>query len=167
MCRFTEIVESNLTLSNPNSKKAYIPIPSHSRPSHHSIILSSHPHHPITYHPQVNAESGAVTLMSTIIAAVLVIIALLFFTGAFYYIPMCAFAAVINVSMLSMMDFHQIVNAYRLARSTNDIILRQYNAVYANEQPPYFSPSRFLLFLFFVLFLFHSLRSCAFLNLIS
>jgi SulP family sulfate permease len=61
----------------------------------------------------VNAESGAVTLVSTLIAAVLMILALLFFTQLFYYIPMCCLGAVIQISVLSMMDFQKMQQAYK------------------------------------------------------
>ena len=71
----------------------------------------------------VNAESGAVTLVSTLIAAVLMILALLFFTGAFYYIPMCVLAAVINISVLSMMDFQEMINAYKCDKKDFVVIL--------------------------------------------
>ena len=95
------MVESNIHLPNPEF----------------NLIESSlsHPRsHPSQFsYPQANAESGAVTLVSTLIAAVLMILALLFFTGAFYYIPMCVLAAVINISVLSMMDFQEMVNAYK------------------------------------------------------
>ena len=61
----------------------------------------------------INAESGAVTLLSTFIAAVLIVFALFFFAHWFYYIPVSSLGAVVIISVLSMMDFQEMVNAYR------------------------------------------------------
>ena len=60
----------------------------------------------------VNAESGARTQLSSVVAATLMIFAVQFCTGMFYYIPMSTLGAVIVVSVLSMMDFAAMQTAY-------------------------------------------------------
>lgn len=61
----------------------------------------------------VSVESGAMTQMSSIICATLMLIALFLFTRFFYYIPMAVLAAIIEVSILSMVDFRSMIDAYR------------------------------------------------------
>jgi SulP family sulfate permease len=62
----------------------------------------------------VNAESGAKSPLSGCIAATLMILALLFFTPYFYYIPMCTLGAIIQVSVISMLDFPTMMETYRV-----------------------------------------------------
>jgi sulfate permease, SulP family len=64
----------------------------------------------------VNAESGAMTQMAAIITAIAMVIALCLFTKWFYYIPMSVLAAVIEVSVLSMIDFESMRKAYSVDR---------------------------------------------------
>lgn len=62
----------------------------------------------------VNVESGARTQLSGCIAATLIILALLFFTKWFYFIPMAILGAIINVSVVSLIDFDDMMNAYKI-----------------------------------------------------
>lgn len=62
----------------------------------------------------VNAESGATTQMSMCICAILILISLLVLTSFFYYIPMCVLSAVIEVSVISMVDFESMLKAYMI-----------------------------------------------------
>jgi SulP family sulfate permease len=64
----------------------------------------------------VNAESGAQTQMAACITATCMIIALCTLTSFFYYIPMCVLAAIIEVSIISMIDFDSMVKAYHQDR---------------------------------------------------
>jgi sulfate permease, SulP family len=62
----------------------------------------------------VNAESGAQTQMSMCICGALILLSLLTLTSFFYYIPMCVLSAVIEVSVISMIDFESMFKAYRI-----------------------------------------------------
>eukprot|EP01040_Poterioochromonas_malhamensis_P003310 gene3310-3532_t len=64
----------------------------------------------------VNAESGAMTQLSSCFTATFMIIALLSLTSFFYYIPMTVLAAVIEVSIISMIDFDSMIKAYKKDR---------------------------------------------------
>lgn len=64
----------------------------------------------------VNAESGAMTQMTSCFVAIFMILALLTLTSLFYYIPMAVLAAVIEVSIISMLDFASMVKAYQIDR---------------------------------------------------
>jgi SulP family sulfate permease len=62
----------------------------------------------------VNAESGAQTQLAGCITATFMIIALFSITSFFYYIPMTVLSAVIEVSIISMIDFQAMIQAYRI-----------------------------------------------------
>lgn len=62
----------------------------------------------------VNAESGAQTQISGCIAALCIMISLELFTPIFYYIPMAMLGAIIEVSVASMIDFDEMIKAYRI-----------------------------------------------------
>ena len=56
----------------------------------------------------VNAESGAQTPLSGVITGLLIFISLISITSIFYYIPMASLGAIIQISVISMMDFEQL-----------------------------------------------------------
>ena len=62
----------------------------------------------------VNAESGAQTQLSGILVGLLMLISVQCLTSLFYYIPMCVLAAVIEISIISMVDFRSMIKAYRV-----------------------------------------------------
>lgn len=62
----------------------------------------------------VNAESGAKTQLSAIMCAIMMLIALFLFTSFFYYIPMTVLAAIIEVSIINMVDFQSMRDAYKI-----------------------------------------------------
>ncbi|RYH26438.1 sulfate permease, partial [archaeon] len=62
----------------------------------------------------VNAEAGAVTQISGVITASFILLAVLTLTSSLYYIPMSSLAAVIEVSIISMLDFTSMRNAYHV-----------------------------------------------------
>jgi SulP family sulfate permease len=64
----------------------------------------------------VNAESGAQTQLSGMIAASLMLLAVQFLTSLFYYIPMAVLGAIIQVSVVSMLDFDAMFKAYHTHR---------------------------------------------------
>lgn len=64
----------------------------------------------------VNFESGAETQLAGILVALLVLFFVQFLTPLFFFIPMCVLAAIIIVSVLSMIDFEAMVSAYRTHR---------------------------------------------------
>ncbi|VEF47641.1 sulfate transporter [Bacillus freudenreichii] len=55
----------------------------------------------------VNYQSGARTPLATMITSVLIILTLLFFTGAFYYLPNTVLAAIIMVAVYSLIDIKE------------------------------------------------------------
>jgi SulP family sulfate permease len=62
----------------------------------------------------VNAESGAMTQFSGIICGSLMLLALFVFTQFFYYIPMTVLGAIIEVSIIGMIDFQSMREAYKI-----------------------------------------------------
>ena len=56
----------------------------------------------------VNAESGAMTQITGVIVASLMLLAVQFLTSLFYYIPMTVLGSIIAVSILSMLDFEEM-----------------------------------------------------------
>ena len=65
----------------------------------------------------VNAESGALTQLSSLVVAIMMLISVQCLTSLFYYIPMCVLAAVIEISIISMVDFDSMIKAYKVHRS--------------------------------------------------
>ena len=64
----------------------------------------------------INVESGATTQMSAVISSSLVLVSVLFFSSAFYYIPMTVLAAVIEANVPVMIDFPAMMKAYHTKR---------------------------------------------------
>lgn len=64
----------------------------------------------------VNAESGAKTQVASCITATLMVLSLMFLTTFFYYVPMAVLGAIIEVSVVSMIDFSDMFRAYRLKK---------------------------------------------------
>lgn len=60
----------------------------------------------------VNADGGAKTQMSSILSALFIIISIELFTPVFYYIPMAVLGAIIEVSVIPMIDFDSMIKAY-------------------------------------------------------
>jgi SulP family sulfate permease len=56
----------------------------------------------------VNYNSGAKSNLSSLISALLIMISLLYLTPLFYYLPIASLAAIIIVSVLSLIDFNQL-----------------------------------------------------------
>lgn len=65
----------------------------------------------------VNNMSGVRTTFGGVFTGILILLALGFLTGTFYFIPKTTLAAVIISAMLSMFEFKQIVEIYRTKRS--------------------------------------------------
>lgn len=63
------------------------------------------------------SDSGGRTAVSSIIAAVLVGISLLFLTSLLYYLPLAVLSAVIVVSVAGLFEYRQAVNLWRTHRS--------------------------------------------------
>lgn len=62
----------------------------------------------------VNGNTGSRTPMCGIITATVVLGALYFLTSLFYFLPLCALAAMVEVAVLNLVDFHEIYSAYQL-----------------------------------------------------
>lgn len=65
----------------------------------------------------VNNASGVKTQFGGCFTAALLLLALGALTGSFYFIPKTVLAAVIIAAMISMIEFHEIVEIYRTKRS--------------------------------------------------
>ena len=74
----------------------------------------------------VNVESGARTQLSGCITAVLMILSLLLLTSFFYYVPMSVLGAIIIVSITSMVDFTEMVAAYRISKKDFSIMVSSF-----------------------------------------
>ncbi len=55
----------------------------------------------------VNYQSGARTPLASIITAILIVLTLLFFTGAFYYLPNAVLASIIMVAVYGLIDIKE------------------------------------------------------------
>ena len=76
----------------------------------------------------VNVESGARTQLSGCITAVLMILSLLLLTSLFYYVPMSVLGAIIIVSVTSMVDFTEMIAAYRVNKKDFCIMVSSFLA---------------------------------------
>ncbi|WP_220359411.1 SulP family inorganic anion transporter [Alkalilimnicola ehrlichii] len=65
----------------------------------------------------VNFAAGARTQLATIIAAVLVGVAALFFTPLFYYLPQATLAAIIVVAVAPLFDWQTALKTWRYDRA--------------------------------------------------
>ncbi len=64
----------------------------------------------------INDEAGAKTVVSSIMAVVMVICSLLFLTSFFYYIPKAVLAAIILVSVLGLINYEEAKYLFKLRR---------------------------------------------------
>ncbi|WP_246421594.1 SulP family inorganic anion transporter [Texcoconibacillus texcoconensis] len=65
----------------------------------------------------VNYESGAKTPFAGIVSALFVLLALLFFTSWFYYLPQAILGAIIIVAVVKLIDVKEAVHLWRIRRS--------------------------------------------------
>ena len=65
----------------------------------------------------VNKDAGANTGLAGILTAVLIAIALLFFTPLFYYIPKAILGSVIMVAVFGLVDIHEIKHLWKVKRT--------------------------------------------------
>ena len=63
------------------------------------------------------SESGGRTVLSSVFAALLVGLTLLFFTSLLYYLPLAVLSAVIVVAVIGLIDYRQAVELWRTHRS--------------------------------------------------
>jgi len=78
----------------------------------------------------VNVESGAKSQVSGCITAVLILMSLLLLTSFFYYIPMAVLSAIIQVSIVSMIDFEEMVSAYKIKKSDSLVMVVTFLATF-------------------------------------
>nr|TXF82516.1 sulfate permease [Alkalicoccus halolimnae] len=62
----------------------------------------------------VNYDSGAKTPLASIITAVLIMMTLIFFTGAFYYLPNAVLAAIIILAVYKLIDVKEAKSLFKL-----------------------------------------------------
>lgn len=65
----------------------------------------------------INFKAGAKTGFSSIVAGLIVMVVLLWFTPLFYYLPYATLAAVIMVGMLDLIDIKDMRRVWRVSRS--------------------------------------------------
>lgn len=65
----------------------------------------------------VNVEAGARSAISTVTASCMTVIALLFFTPVFYFLPKSVLAAIVIVSAIPLIDFKRLQDMYRISRT--------------------------------------------------
>ncbi|WP_114417698.1 SulP family inorganic anion transporter [Marinospirillum perlucidum] len=65
----------------------------------------------------VNHDAGAVTPFASLLTAGGMTLALIFFTGWFYYLPQALLSAVIIVAVISLIDWRQLPYLWRFSRS--------------------------------------------------
>ncbi len=63
----------------------------------------------------INVEAGAVSGVAGIVAAIITIIALLFFTPIFYYLPKTVLAAIVIASAIPLIDFKRLKEIYKIS----------------------------------------------------
>ncbi len=61
----------------------------------------------------LNSDSGAKTTFSSVFAALIVALVLLFFTPLFYYLPKAVLAAIIILSVISLFDYKEAKNLWK------------------------------------------------------
>ncbi len=64
----------------------------------------------------LNSDSGAKTSFSSVFAALIVALVLLFFTPLFYYLPKAVLAAIIILSVISLFDYKEAKNLWKTHR---------------------------------------------------
>lgn len=62
----------------------------------------------------VNGNTGSRTPLCGIITACIVLLALFLITDWFFYLPLCALAAMVETAVLNLVDFHEMRTAYTL-----------------------------------------------------
>lgn len=76
----------------------------------------------------VNGEAGAQTGLSSVFAALLLAITLLFFTPLFYYLPKAILAAIIMVSVLGLINIREAIHLFHTDRRDFYILLATFLA---------------------------------------
>jgi SulP family sulfate permease len=71
----------------------------------------------------VNKNAGANTGLAAIITAVLIAIALLFFTPLFYYIPKAILGSVIMVAVFGLVDIHEVKHLVKVKKEDLALLL--------------------------------------------
>lgn len=64
----------------------------------------------------VNYQSGAKTPFASVITAVLILLTLMFFTGAFYYLPNAVLAAIIMTAVYSLIDIKEVKHLFSVKK---------------------------------------------------
>jgi MFS superfamily sulfate permease-like transporter len=71
----------------------------------------------------VNAEAGAKSPLAGAVSASLIILALLFLTSLFHYLPMATLGAIIEVSVISMIEYDTMWSAFKTRCYLDGIIM--------------------------------------------
>ncbi|WP_444684372.1 SulP family inorganic anion transporter [Alkalicoccus luteus] len=76
----------------------------------------------------VNYDAGAKTPLASIITAVLLLLTLQFFTGAFYYLPNAILASVIIVAVYKLIDWKEAVSLFKLRKADGAVWMITFGA---------------------------------------
>src|SRR5690606_9504760 len=70
----------------------------------------------------VNSQAGARTPFASLVTAVMLAMAVLWFTPLFFYLPRVALAGIVIVAVLGLVDIRDAVETFRLRRSDGAIL---------------------------------------------
>lgn len=65
----------------------------------------------------INVEAGARTAISTVVASLMTVLALLFLTPVFYFLPKTVLAAIVIVSAIPLIDFARLKEMYAISKT--------------------------------------------------
>ncbi len=71
----------------------------------------------------VNLQAGGKTALSNVFSGIIVIIALLFFTSTFYYLPKATLAAIVMYAVIGLIKHSQFIRLYKTSRHDGIIAL--------------------------------------------
>ena len=78
----------------------------------------------------INHDSGARTAFSSVVSAIMTVVAILFLTPLFYYLPRTALAAIVLLSAYSLVDFKRLGAIYDVSRSDGIVALFTFTMVF-------------------------------------
>lgn len=78
----------------------------------------------------INAEAGARTGLSSLVASAVTLLTILFLTPVFYYLPLSALAAIVILAAVSLVDFGRLRAMYTISRSDGIVALFTFGMVF-------------------------------------
>jgi SulP family sulfate permease len=81
----------------------------------------------------INAEAGARTGFSSLVASLMTVLTVLFLTPVFYYLPLAALSAIVIVAAISLVDISRLDAMYRISRSDGIVALFTFGMVFVMQ----------------------------------